>query len=56
MTGQLIMGVRAANGAVNKFTSVPHNLPPHMVEAAKVGISDTNGCDIDLMCHCVCSM
>ena len=56
MTGQLIVGMRAANGAVNEVTSVSHNFPPHVLEAAKVGISDMNGCDIDLMCHCVCSM
>ena len=56
MTGQLIVGMRAASGAVNEVTSVPANFPPHVVEAAKVGISDTKGCDIDLTCHCVCSM
>ena len=51
MTGQLIVGLRGANGAVNEVTSVPHNFPPHVVEAAKVGISDMNGCYIDRMCH-----
>ena len=56
MTGQLIVGIRAASGAVNQVASVPHNFPPHVVEAAKVGISDTNGRDIDLMHHCICSM
>jgi len=51
VTGQLIVGVRAASGAVKEATSVPHNFPPHVVEAVKVGISDMNGCDVD-----VCSM
>jgi len=56
VTGQLIVGVRAAGGTVNALTSVPPNFPPHVVEAAKVGISDTNGRDIDLTFHCICSM
>jgi len=56
VTGQLIVGVRAAGGTVSALTSVPHSFPPHVVEAAKVGISDRNGCDIDLTCHCMCSM
>jgi hypothetical protein len=45
VTGQLIVGIRAAGGTVVEITSVPHNFPPHVVEAAKVGISDMNGCD-----------
>jgi hypothetical protein len=54
VTGQLIVGLRGANGTVNGLASVPHNLPPHVVEAAKVGISDMNGCYIDLTCCGIC--
>jgi len=56
VTGQLTVGIRSAGGAINDVKSVPHNFPPHVVKAAKVGISDTDGCDIDPMCHCICSM
>jgi hypothetical protein len=38
VTGKLIVGLPGANGFVNDVTSVPHNFPPHVVKAAKVGI------------------
>jgi hypothetical protein len=38
-TGQLVVGFHAGGAKVNKVSTVKHNFPPHVVEAAQVGIS-----------------
>jgi hypothetical protein len=38
-TGRLVVSVHAGSGNANKVSSANHNFPPHVTEAAKVGIS-----------------
>lgn len=38
-SGRLVVGFHAGGPNVNKVSAVKHNFPPHVVQAAKVGIS-----------------